>query len=169
MILRGSGFVFMILLIALQGCSSTSLVDIVTKGNVSETNRLLENGADLESKDYRDNTALMIAAREGHSDVLGVLLQRGANVDARNVSGETALMLASKNGHVQCVRSLLEYNADVNVRKCWSSRYQKSVTSKDGETRSYTVSGRFCVTALDLAKNTEIENLLKQAGGKSGK
>lgn len=40
-------------------------------------------------------TALMMAAREGHTDIVRVLLQAGADASARAADGHTALMMAA--------------------------------------------------------------------------
>jgi ankyrin repeat protein len=60
-------------------------------------------------------TPLLVASREGHSQVARVLLEHGANVESRNESGPdwSPLERATKNGHVEVIKVLLEHGADV--------------------------------------------------------
>ena len=59
-------------------------------------------------------TALMIAAENGHADVVKELLEKGANVNLENKQGFTALILAAQEGHTGVVTELLTKGADVN-------------------------------------------------------
>ncbi|CAE7789338.1 Kidins220, partial [Symbiodinium sp. KB8] len=58
--------------------------------------------------------ALMLAALNGHADIVKELLAKGANKDIRNTFGRslgwlctTALMYAARNGHADIVKELL--------------------------------------------------------------
>jgi uncharacterized protein len=61
--------------------------------------RALINAADInvniQEFSNRD-TALIVAARGGHSEVVQVLINAGANVDIQNSEGNTALMVATQ-------------------------------------------------------------------------
>ncbi|KAL5727634.1 RING-type E3 ubiquitin transferase [Ranunculus cassubicifolius] len=66
---------------------------------------LLENGADVNSRNYCGQTALMHACRYGHWEVVQTLLLFRSNVTrADYLSGRTALHFAAVNGHVRCIR-----------------------------------------------------------------
>ncbi|KAL3647358.1 E3 ubiquitin-protein ligase xbat33 [Castilleja foliolosa] len=66
---------------------------------------LLENGADVNSRNYCGQTALMQACRYGHWEVVQTLLLFRCNViRTEYLSGRTALHFAAVNGHVQCIR-----------------------------------------------------------------
>ena len=69
--------------------------------------------------DVRENatqmTPLLLAAEQGHADVVTVLLQHGANVHATDPVGMTALHLAAWRGDLAMAQILLHYEADVNV------------------------------------------------------
>jgi len=62
-------------------------------------------------------TPLLVASREGHSQVARVLLEHGADVESRNESGPdwSPLERATKNGHVEVIKVLLEHGADVRT------------------------------------------------------
>ena len=67
------------------------------------------NVAKLNAVDKDDNTALILAAREGHIVVVKALLSaEGINVNAANQNnGFTALLWAAHNGHIEVVHALL--------------------------------------------------------------
>ena len=90
-------------------------------GCLASVSLLCERGANLEtehvSEQYvqrsndghftiRRETALLIAAREGHTSVVAALLDRGANVHARGIMGRTALYYAQMGGWVDLQRTL---------------------------------------------------------------
>ena len=60
---------------------------------------LLENSAEVNSRDDRGRTPLSWAAAGGHDAVVTLLLQEGAVVDSRHDMGLTPLSWAAKKGH----------------------------------------------------------------------
>ncbi|KAG0472591.1 hypothetical protein HPP92_014448 [Vanilla planifolia] len=69
---------------------------------------LLENGADVNCRNYCGHTALMQACRHGHWEVVQSLLLYRCNVArADYLSGRTALHFAAVDGHVRCIRLLV--------------------------------------------------------------
>lgn len=88
---------------------------------------LLDAGADIDEETDEGVTALMLAARTAHLEMLEWLLDHGALVDARTVTGDTALIMASDgrnewtrdfsfNSRIeQCMRRLVQAGADINA------------------------------------------------------
>ncbi|KAF5743553.1 E3 ubiquitin-protein ligase XBAT33 [Tripterygium wilfordii] len=75
------------------------------KGHNEIVALLLENGADVNSRNYCGQTALMQACRYGHWEVVQTLLLFRCNVTrADYLSGRTGLHFAAVNGHVRCIR-----------------------------------------------------------------
>ncbi|OVA14137.1 zinc finger protein [Macleaya cordata] len=75
------------------------------RGHTEIVALLLENGADVNSRNYCGQTALMHACRYGHWEVVQTLLLFRSNVTrADYLSGRTALHFAAVNGHVRCIR-----------------------------------------------------------------
>ncbi|KAF9616913.1 hypothetical protein IFM89_032875 [Coptis chinensis] len=75
------------------------------RGHTEIVALLLENGADVNSRNYCGQTALMHACRHGHWEVVQTLLLFKSNVTrADYLSGRTALHFAAVNGHVRCIR-----------------------------------------------------------------
>ncbi|CAL0320462.1 unnamed protein product [Lupinus luteus] len=78
------------------------------KGHNEIVALLLHNGADVNSRNYCGQTALMQACRYGHWEVVQTLLLFRCNVmRADYISGRTALHFAVMNGHVRCLRLVM--------------------------------------------------------------
>jgi len=61
---------------------------------------LIERGADVNIKNSKGMTALMIASRGGRTEIVRMLIERGADVNIKNSNGKTALMLAKPGSTV---------------------------------------------------------------------
>merc|ERR1719410_442085 len=63
---------------------------------------LLENGADIDSRDSRNRTPLHVATMNGSADLVSLLIEKGANVDGtmQDAKGKctTSLHFAAENG-----------------------------------------------------------------------
>ena len=69
----------------------------------------------IDSQDSHGTTALQLAAKHGHADVVQVLVESGAELDIRNNRGETALYWAARSGHKPIVELLLAKGADAMI------------------------------------------------------
>ena len=88
----------------------------VHRGSIADLQHLLPDGADIDARDGHGQTALMLAASEGHGHVVDWLVERGAAPDFAAKYGLTALMLAVLRGHVDIVRTLTDAGANVSLR-----------------------------------------------------
>ncbi|KAK8955899.1 putative E3 ubiquitin-protein ligase XBOS32 [Platanthera guangdongensis] len=69
---------------------------------------LLESGVDVNLRNARGLTGLMLACQYGHWEVVQILTLFKANIHKKDyLHGGTALHLASLNGHTRCIRLLL--------------------------------------------------------------
>ncbi|ERF68520.1 hypothetical protein EPUS_05659 [Endocarpon pusillum Z07020] len=73
---------------------------------------LIEEGADLESRDELGRTPLAVAARVGNTILVQPLLDKGADLESRDNLGQTPLVLAVRNCRVAIVHLLLDRGAD---------------------------------------------------------
>lgn len=87
------------------------LMDAVTADDVDAVRRLLADGADVDERypvvnGFNDrHTALLVAARDGHTEIAGLLLAAGADVNATEPTfGAVPLHKAVYNGHVDLTR-----------------------------------------------------------------
>ncbi|KAG8130995.1 hypothetical protein E2320_017657 [Naja naja] len=61
------------------------------------------------------NTALHLAAKNGHRDVLEILLQHWEDINELNQNCETPFYMAVEGGHEKCADLLLEAGSDINI------------------------------------------------------
>lgn len=71
--------------------------------------------SDVNAKDERGNTPLILAAQEMDVDYIKALLGAGANIHSKSNSGLTALMAAT-GGALETVDLLIKAGSDVNAR-----------------------------------------------------
>jgi ankyrin repeat protein len=78
---------------------------------------LLEQGAELETKDSSGRTLLSWAAGRGHREPVTLLLEKGAELETKDNSGRTPLSWAagSWNG-AEMVKLLLEKGAELETK-----------------------------------------------------
>ena len=66
----------------------------------------MEAGACKDVQSEHGDTALMMAAQNGHVEIVRLLLEAGADKDLRDDDGQSARMLAAKYGHMNVVLML---------------------------------------------------------------
>ena len=76
---------------------------------------LAEHGAHLDMPLDDGATAAIVAAQNGHADVVRVLAQRGANGETPGTEGVTPAYIAVENGHVGVVKLLAEFGANLDT------------------------------------------------------
>jgi ankyrin repeat protein len=76
---------------------------------------LLDCGGNLDSLSRNGSTPLLIAAREGHVEVVETMLRYGADPNDGGDKGLTPLVLAASEGHLEVVELLLSFGADANL------------------------------------------------------
>ena len=97
----------------MHGHGPTPLLQAAADGDLAGVNAALDAGADIDGHAMDDWTALTIASRKGHTDVVALLLDRGAEVNEREGGGHTARYWAEKYGH-QTVADLLRARGGVS-------------------------------------------------------
>ena len=72
---------------------------------------------DINAKDDAGRTALILAAWQGHLNVVDILLENNADISEKDYyEGWTALIHAAWNGDKEIVETLLQNNANVNEK-----------------------------------------------------
>lgn len=136
----------------------TALFVAASFGKLGCVRALIKNKTNVHAKRSVDgDTALHIAAFEGHVDVIGKLLQNGAHVDASNGIGQTPLMLAAANGQTKAVRLLLNRKADVRAKNAYGATALHQATIYDsGDLVKELIRYGARTSATDINDNTPL-------------
>ncbi|XP_033361933.1 protein TANC2-like isoform X2 [Bombus vosnesenskii] len=82
----------------------------------SSTDAILDDAASLlDQRDPAGRTALMLAASEGHTNLIELFLDKGSVLESRDKEGLTALCWACVRGRLAAVQNLIDHGADVNT------------------------------------------------------
>lgn len=95
----------------LNGCSSTD-----KPFNLQSVKKQVESGGDINQRDERGYSPLMVAAYYNSHEIVVYLLENGADINLQGKDGYTALMLATINMNTRMVKTLLKYHPDVNLK-----------------------------------------------------
>lgn len=85
------------------------------KGDRSAVVAFLSSGMDVDTRDERGWTPLMVSAFNGNEEIALLLIRSGANVHAKDKGGYGPLHWAAFNGYGNVVKLLLEKRADANA------------------------------------------------------
>jgi len=93
------------------------LIEVVFKGDAKSIPGLLMKGADLNMRHGEDGqTALHMACKEGHLDIVKALVTRGGFPNFQDNHGQTPLHVSASLGNVPIVTYLLEREADCLIQ-----------------------------------------------------
>lgn len=85
------------------------------QGLAAEVEGYLYSGIDPAAEDGDGRTGLMLAAFNGHTEIVKMLLDQDVPVNKTDLSGRTALMYASTGHFPETVETLLTGGADPNL------------------------------------------------------
>jgi len=94
-------------------CGCTALHAATNSGSVIDVHALLDNGADVDSREAWEETPLHFGARVGSVEVCELLLKHGATVNPLNSQDQTPLLVAGCAGNEGVCNLLLDYGAHV--------------------------------------------------------
>nr|CAB3256533.1 inversin-like [Phallusia mammillata] len=86
-----------------------------TTSKAVHENSKLKQAVDINRTDNKSNTALHMAAWNGHAHSAELLLRNGGRHDLQNNMRHTALFGACEKGHLNVVKHLLDYNASIRL------------------------------------------------------
>ena len=94
----------------------TVLMHVISRNAPPLLDALIENGANVDAKNAKGETALTWAAQRGHTAMMQTLLDHGANINAQDNEGATALMAAVEYRHPQPACLLIRAGADTSLK-----------------------------------------------------
>ncbi len=76
---------------------------------------LIKQGAQIDSKNWANQTPLSLAAYKNAIKSIPVLIKHGANIESEDSFGQSPLYRAASSGHLESVKLLLKYGANINA------------------------------------------------------
>ena len=92
-----------------------SIHSAAQKGEMEKIKLLIQQGVDVNARDYEGNTPLYFAVDTGKIATMQLLIKSNANVHAINHKGMTPLHLAALRGNKDAVELLINRNANVHA------------------------------------------------------
>ena len=86
------------------GDPNGDLLRAAAAGDTDGAAGALKAGADIEARDDRGRTALLLAAAADHVEVARLLVSRGADPDALDAQHDTPWLVTGVTGSVRCSR-----------------------------------------------------------------
>ena len=87
----------------------------IEDNDINAVKLLLEYKADINIRNKYNDTALILASRYGHTEIVKLLL-KAVDVNIQNYYNNTALISASIKGHIEIVKLLLGAGAYINIK-----------------------------------------------------
>ncbi|EHK51017.1 hypothetical protein TRIATDRAFT_186587, partial [Trichoderma atroviride IMI 206040] len=140
------------LLLKYDDCTTGDNVDkslrlAAAEGYVQSAKALLDKTTATDPVDSEGNTALHLASRHGHAELVCVLLDSDKfSKDLPNEGGMTAMHLAAREGYTEAVAIILEHEGSAEI------------TNADGDTPMHIAAAKGYINVVELlcAKNPSI-------------
>lgn len=97
-----------------QATLDRELIAAAWADDVNRARILVESGANVNAQDVTQQSAFLIAASEGHRELLDFTLDHGADVTSLDSYHGTALIRAAERGHADVVERLVQTPIAVN-------------------------------------------------------
>ncbi len=92
-----------------------SIFDLAREGNTEKLMILVDQGIPSDLTDPKGNTLMILAAYNGHDDIVSGLIERKADLNRLNDKGQGALTCAVFRKNEPLVRQLLSKGADPHL------------------------------------------------------
>ncbi len=92
-----------------------NVLELVPKNDVQGMTKALENGVDVNITDNNKNSLLLIATRNGHTEMVKLLLKYGADVNQQSDNLDSAFLYAGASGQTELVKLYLDNGARFDI------------------------------------------------------
>lgn len=92
------------------------IFDRIREGDCLAVQGFLDQGGDVDLKNHKGYSLLMLAAYSEQLELCRLLMEAGADVNSEDHCGNTILMGVAFKGHADVIRLLLKYGADPRPR-----------------------------------------------------
>jgi ankyrin repeat protein len=98
----------------LNRCNYTPLHSAAATGRYEIVKILIEQGMEVNKKDYGGYTPLHWATQERHLNVINLLIEMGGEIESKDENGATPLYIAASEGYTEIVEYYIAKNANVD-------------------------------------------------------
>ena len=105
-----------VLVCLLPACASTPMAEASVRGNATQVEALLGQGASPEGMDNKSRRALELAVVKNRVEVVPLLIKAGADVNHIGTYKRAPLHMAASRGYTEVVQMLADGGADLNLR-----------------------------------------------------
>ena len=77
---------------------------------------LIKMGANVNIKDDKGNTPLIVASYNGHKEIVSMLIKNKANLNDKKNEGDTAIMEACKQKNIDIIAILIKNGAKLEIK-----------------------------------------------------
>ena len=159
----------------------TALMKAVKSNDVARVKELIAQGVNVSELDSSSDAPLVMAAYEGHNEIVKLLLEAGADVAAVDPGMKaTALHAASYAGRTEAAKLLIAHKIDINKQgpyngytalhdAIWQSHVETAKVIIEAGA-DLTLKSNQGQTPLEFARSkrlTELVNLMEQKLGKN--
>lgn len=96
--------------------SESVLFEYARQGDLEAIQAINPHLDDLNAKDSKGYSTLMLAAYNGHLSLTRYLLAQGVEVNSSDNAGNSILMGAAFKGYLEIVKALVDAGADISMR-----------------------------------------------------
>lgn len=89
--------------------ATNDLIPCAKKGDLRAVIQMIDGGCDVNALNEFGDSALSLAAAEGHRDIVLALFSKGAKVGTMNQNREGALVQAARAGHIEVLNILMAH------------------------------------------------------------
>lgn len=95
--------------------SNCDPIQAAKNGHLNAMRAYIKSGKDLEVKDNKNNTLMMLAIENGHYTIVKELIEKGARLDALNTDGKNSFQIAAESRNPNVIDLILEKIPDINA------------------------------------------------------
>lgn len=96
-----------------QSVNETKLHSAAANDDIAAIQSLLAKGTDVDAKDGKGRTALLIATHENRIGAAKALIDAGADVNAKDLINDSPYLYAGARGHLEILKMTLAHGADL--------------------------------------------------------
>ena len=139
-----------------------NLVSSARFGDLATLKTLLNQGANINSRNGFGKTSLHLAAQQGYTNMVKELLKRGAFVNPRDRFGMTPLHLAVMQEHANIVKELLKAGAKAEYRNIngRSNAFTMTTNSKTRKALQFAKAARAVAKWQNTVRKRKAERML---------